>query len=92
MIERPISNGLQDFETKESLYPLTKAIPKIEAEAQTSGQAQYIFDMTNLPYQLWGALVLAKTPPNSLIKHVDPSEALVIISKNFFNNFLKTNF
>lgn len=79
ILERPISNGLQDFETNESLYPLTQAIPKIEAQAQTSGQAQYIFDMADLPHQLWGALVLAKAPPNSIIKNVDASEVLVFI-------------
>lgn len=35
---RPVSSGVQDYETNESLYPLTKAIPKIEALAQTSGE------------------------------------------------------
>jgi xanthine dehydrogenase/oxidase len=37
VLERPISTGVQDYETNESLYPLTEAVPKIEALAQTSG-------------------------------------------------------
>ena len=42
MLERPISTGVQDYETNASLYPLTQAIPKIEALAQTSGTKSLI--------------------------------------------------
>lgn len=77
LLERPLSKGAQDFETQKSLYPLTQAIPKIEALAQTSGQAQYINDMPDLPYQLFGVLVLAKAKAGSIIKKIDASKALV---------------
>lgn len=36
-LTRPVSRGSQDYETKQSLYPLTKPIAKIEAYAQVSG-------------------------------------------------------
>lgn len=35
---RPISSGVQDFGTNQSLYPLTEAVVKVEAYAQTSGK------------------------------------------------------
>lgn len=35
---RPISNGVQDYATNTSLYPLTQPVSKIEALAQVSGR------------------------------------------------------
>lgn len=35
---RSISNGVQDYATNKSLYPLTQPISKIEAFAQVSGK------------------------------------------------------
>ncbi|KAJ3639857.1 hypothetical protein Zmor_003191 [Zophobas morio] len=78
ILERPISTGVQDYETNTSLYPLTQAVPKIEALAQTSGQAQYIHDLPDVPHQLFGTLILADAPPNSIIKNIDASKALEI--------------
>jgi xanthine dehydrogenase/oxidase len=37
LLDRPVSTGVQDYETNKSLYPLTQAITKLEALAQTSG-------------------------------------------------------
>jgi xanthine dehydrogenase/oxidase len=76
LLDRPVSTGVQDYETNKSLYPLTQAITKLEALAQTSGQAQYVEDLPDLPSQLFGALVLAEAPPNSTIQKIDPSKAL----------------
>ncbi|RZC32795.1 xanthine dehydrogenase/oxidase, partial [Asbolus verrucosus] len=78
ILERPISTGAQDYETNESLYPLTQPIPKIEAITQTTGQAVYINDMPDLPHQLFGILILAEAPPNSVIKTIDASAALLV--------------
>ncbi|KAJ3639859.1 hypothetical protein Zmor_003192 [Zophobas morio] len=78
MLERPISTGVQDYETNASLYPLTQAIPKIEALAQTSGQAQYVSDLPDSPHQLFGTLILADAPPNSTLKSIDASKALEV--------------
>lgn len=77
LLVRPVSSGVQDFETNKSLYPLTQAISKLEALAQTSGQAEYIIDMPDMPHQLFGVLVLAQAPPNSLILKIDTTAALV---------------
>ncbi|KAK9891892.1 hypothetical protein WA026_017378 [Henosepilachna vigintioctopunctata] len=75
---RPVSRGIQDYETNESLYPLTRAIPKIEAQAQTSGQAEYIEDIPDLHHQLYGKFILAKAAPNSKIIKIDTSKALLL--------------
>ncbi|KAL3275092.1 hypothetical protein HHI36_019863 [Cryptolaemus montrouzieri] len=100
-LSRPISSGMQDYETNESLYPLTKAIPKIEALAQTSGQAQYIEDMPDLPHQLYGKLVLAKAAANSDVINIDASRAMALNGVVQFitakdipgdNNFIPTEF
>ncbi|KAL3274968.1 hypothetical protein HHI36_019743 [Cryptolaemus montrouzieri] len=98
---RPISSGAQDFETNKSLYPLTKPIPKIEALAQTSGQAQYIEDIPDHPHQLYGKLLLAEAPANSKIVKIDASKALAKEGiEHFFtkddipgdNNFVPSGF
>ncbi|KAF2885005.1 hypothetical protein ILUMI_21179 [Ignelater luminosus] len=73
---RPVSSGTQDYETNESLYPLTQPIPKLEALAQCSGQAKYIMDMHDEPGQLYGAFVLAKATACSVISKIDTTEAL----------------
>ncbi|EFA13013.1 xanthine dehydrogenase/oxidase [Tribolium castaneum] len=100
VLTRPVSSGTQDYETNESLYPLTEAVPKLEALAQTSGQAQYIHDMPEVPHQLHGTLILAEAPPNSTIKTIDASKALEVegivafYSKNDIpgdNNFTPTD-
>lgn len=88
-MKRPVSSGAQDFETNKSLYPLTQAIPKLEALAQTSGQAKYIIDIPDSPHQLYGALVLAEAPANSVIAKIDTTKALVRVK---FNNVFTTLF
>ncbi|KAF2900404.1 hypothetical protein ILUMI_05782, partial [Ignelater luminosus] len=75
---RPVSVGTQDFETNQSLYPLTRPIPKIEALGQCTGQAKYIMDMPDQPGQLYAAFVLAKAPPQSTIINIDASKALAM--------------
>ncbi|KAK9891879.1 hypothetical protein WA026_017364 [Henosepilachna vigintioctopunctata] len=75
---RPVSSGVQDFETNKSLYPLTQAIPKLEALAQTSGEAQYIEDIPDHPHQLYGKLILAEAAPHSKIIKIDASKALKV--------------
>ncbi|XP_044766830.1 indole-3-acetaldehyde oxidase-like [Coccinella septempunctata] len=78
LLKRPISSGVQEYETKKSLYPLTKPIPKLEALAQTTGQAQYIDDIPDLPHQLYGKFILADAAPNSKIVKIDATKALAM--------------
>ncbi|KAK9891885.1 hypothetical protein WA026_017370 [Henosepilachna vigintioctopunctata] len=78
LLQRPISSGVQDYETNESLYPLTKAIPKLEALAQTSGQAEYVEDIPDRPHQLHAKFVVAEAPANSKIISIDATAALAL--------------
>lgn len=75
---RPVSTGAQDFSSNKSLYPLTEPMPKLEALAQTTGQAEYINDIPDLPGQLYASFVEAKAPPQSKIKSISAEKALVI--------------
>lgn len=90
-MERSVTKGSQDYETNESLYPLTQAIPKIEALAQTSGQAEYINDFPDRPGQLYAAFVLSDAAPNSRIKNISPDKALVLFLflKRHANNMVR---
>lgn len=76
LIERPISSGIQAFDTVEKNYPLTQPIIKLEALMQTSGESVYVNDMYHRPEDLWCAFVLA-SQINSTIVSIDPSAALV---------------
>lgn len=76
LLERPLSTGIQEFGTIPENYPVTEPIIKVEALAQCSGQAEYIFDMPDRPHQLYAALVTAEAMANSQILSVDTSAAL----------------
>ncbi|XP_055607410.1 uncharacterized protein LOC129755104 [Uranotaenia lowii] len=75
VLTRPLSSGKQSFDTVEKNWPLTKNIPKIEAQAQTAGEAKFSNDLAPQPGELYGAFVLA-TEINSKIAQIDPSDAL----------------
>ncbi|CAG9761736.1 unnamed protein product [Ceutorhynchus assimilis] len=76
LLSRPVSSGTQQIYSKEELYPLTQPILKVEALAQTSGQAQYILDMPDLPHQLHCVFVKAQAIPGSTITNINPIKAL----------------
>lgn len=76
IIQRTLSSGIQNFDTKKDNYPLTQPVVKREGLVQCSGEAQYVND---LPYQkdeLWAAFVQTDRP-HAKIGKIDPSEALV---------------
>lgn len=77
LLQRPLSKGSQDFGSDKKSYPLTEPVIKVEALAQTSGQAEYIDDIPDRPGQMHGAFVLAEAAAHSVIKNVDASKALV---------------
>ncbi|CAH1997045.1 unnamed protein product [Acanthoscelides obtectus] len=77
LLQRPLSTAIQEFGTTPRNYPLSEPIPKVEALAQTSGQAEYCADLPNLPNQTFGAFVTATAVANSQLGQIDPSEALV---------------
>ncbi|CAH1997051.1 unnamed protein product [Acanthoscelides obtectus] len=76
MLERPLSTATQEFGTNTKNYPLSEPVPKVEALAQTSGQAEYCADLPDLPNQAFGAFVTAAAVANSQIGQIDPTEAL----------------
>nr|XP_022914971.1 xanthine dehydrogenase/oxidase-like [Onthophagus taurus] len=73
---RPLSKGTQDIlNPNKNIYPITKAISKLEAMAQATGVAKYVIDYPDEPGQHFVALVLAKAAPYSTIEKIDFSEA-----------------
>ncbi|CAH1401638.1 unnamed protein product [Nezara viridula] len=75
LLQRPVSKGIQDFQTDSSIWPLNKPVPKIEALTQCAGEAEYTNDIPAIPGQVWGQLVLSERA-NALVSKIDPSEAL----------------
>ncbi|XP_055625820.1 xanthine dehydrogenase/oxidase-like isoform X3 [Toxorhynchites rutilus septentrionalis] len=75
ILERPLSSGKQSFDSYERNWPLTKNVPKIEALAQTAGEAKFNNDLAPQPGELYAAFVLA-TEAHSKIAKIDASNAL----------------
>lgn len=76
ILERGLSSGKQTFDTYKKNWPLTKNIPKIEADVQCTGEAKYANDFPSLKGELYGAFVAA-TKVHSKILRIDASRALV---------------
>ncbi|XP_030746527.1 xanthine dehydrogenase-like isoform X2 [Sitophilus oryzae] len=76
ILSRSVSKGTQQIYSNQSLYPLTQPMIKLEALAQTSGQAKYVLDIPDLPNQLHAILVQAKKVPGSTITSIDTQVAL----------------
>ncbi|XP_070499175.1 uncharacterized protein [Chironomus tepperi] len=74
-LKRGLSTGTQTFDTYEKNWPLTKNIPKIEADVQCTGEAKYINDFPKMPNELYAAFVTAKNV-HGVIANIDPSDAL----------------
>lgn len=74
---RPLSSGIQTYDTYPSLYPVTQTLNKLEAGIQCSGEAVYVNDMPKQPNELWAAFVLADKV-GGLISGFDTTVALAI--------------
>ena len=92
---RGISQAQQNFPTSPNLYPLTQPMTKLNAYAQTSGEAAYVYDMEYVPHQLHGAFILT-TVGNCTINQIDvsvaskmPGVARIFLAKDIpgVNNF-----
>ncbi|KAL5273913.1 hypothetical protein ACFFRR_000587 [Megaselia abdita] len=75
--DRPLSNGLQVFQTNPKNYPLTQPIVKQEALVQCSGEAKYNNDLQPQPNEVHCAFVQSKLV-GARIELIDPSTALSI--------------
>lgn len=80
--DRPVSSGKQEFDTNPTVWPLNQPVPKVEALAQCSGEAEYINDIPVQPGELKAAFVLT-TVYNGSVDKVDSAEALVFVLKHF---------
>ena len=76
LLKRGMSSGTQTFDTYEKNWPLTKNIPKIEADVQCTGEAKYVNDFPKVSNELQAAFVTAKNV-HGIIKNIDASNALV---------------
>ena len=93
LLERNLSSGTQVFDTYKKNWPLTKNIPKIEADVQCTGEAKYVNDYPSLHNEVYGAFATAKKV-HGKIASIDASRALVsliinlVISWKLFEHFL----
>lgn len=74
---RPLSSGIQTFETDKNKWPLNEPVLKYEGLVQCSGEAKYVNDLPPQLNELWAAFVPA-TQVRSKIGKIDTTEALVI--------------
>ncbi|XP_039280868.1 xanthine dehydrogenase/oxidase isoform X1 [Nilaparvata lugens] len=72
---RNISGGEDKFDTNESIWPVTKPIPKLDALLQCSGEAVFVNDIQEISGQLFCSFVIA-TVGNAKIKSIDAAQAL----------------
>merc|ERR1719192_3278625 len=56
--ERGLQQGSQKYEEDPSLFPVNKAVAKLESLVQCSGEAEYINDIPASPRELHAAFVL----------------------------------
>lgn len=76
ILDREVSTGTQVFDTYQQNWPLTKNIPKLEADVQCTGEAKYVNDFPSMPDELFAAFVTAKMV-HGKIARIDASRALV---------------
>ncbi|KMZ03365.1 abscisic-aldehyde oxidase [Drosophila simulans] len=75
ILQRPLSSGLQVFQTQKKNYPVTQAVEKVEGMIQCSGEATYMNDVLTTSNTLHCAFVGA-TKVGATIDSIDASEAL----------------
>lgn len=76
ILQRELSSGTQVVDTYEKNWPLTKNIPKLEADVQCTGEAKYVNDFPSMYDEVFGAFVTAKLV-HGKIASIDASRALV---------------
>lgn len=75
-MSRPLSSGVQSFDTFKSKWPLTEPVEKYAGILQCSGEAQYINDMPKQKDELWAAFATAEKV-HWKIRGIDASQAMV---------------
>ncbi|KAH8382926.1 hypothetical protein KR009_005851 [Drosophila setifemur] len=75
LLQRPLSSGLQIFQTQKQNYPVTQAVVKVEGMIQCSGEATYMNDVLTTSNAVHCSFVGA-SKVGSTIDQIDASEAL----------------
>ncbi|XP_022211878.2 indole-3-acetaldehyde oxidase [Drosophila obscura] len=75
ILERPLSSGVQVYETQKQNYPVTQAVQKVEGMIQCSGEATYMNDVLTASNTVYCAFVGA-TKVGATIDAIDAKEAL----------------
>ncbi|KAK3736528.1 hypothetical protein QZH41_004418 [Actinostola sp. cb2023] len=75
--ERAVSSGIQNYDTRPDIYPVSKPMTKIAAQLQAAGEAEYVNDIPTREGEVYAAFVTS-TKANCKIDEIDPSEALAI--------------
>ncbi|CAD6991713.1 unnamed protein product [Ceratitis capitata] len=77
ILKRPLSSGIQTFETIEKNYPITQPVQKLDGLLQCSGEATYMDDTLTTSDTVHCAFANA-TRVGANIEQIDASEALAI--------------
>ncbi|XP_013100957.2 uncharacterized protein LOC106082773 [Stomoxys calcitrans] len=75
LLKRGPSSGLQTFDTRPSVYPVTQPVEKLEALIQCAGEAKYMNDLITSKNTVHCAFVGA-TKVGHMIESIDASQAL----------------
>lgn len=92
VIKRHTSKGTQIYDTDESLWPLNKPVPKLEALVQCSGEATFANDLPSQTNEIYGAFVTADIPPGSILTGFDTADAFVSLEDLSFNYCFRSSF
>ncbi|XP_034664118.1 abscisic-aldehyde oxidase [Drosophila subobscura] len=74
ILRRPLSSGLQVYQTQKQNYPVTQAVQKVEGMIQCSGEATYMNDVLTPSNTVYCAFVGA-TKVGATIDAIDAKEA-----------------
>ncbi|XP_052742294.1 uncharacterized protein LOC112057812 [Bicyclus anynana] len=77
LIPRPLSCGVQLYQTDPKLYPLNQPAMKLEAVIQSSGEAHYVNSIPRMPKEVHAAFVLS-TVHNGAVDRVDVEHAMTL--------------
>ncbi|XP_034488431.1 indole-3-acetaldehyde oxidase [Drosophila innubila] len=76
VLQRPLSSGVQVYQSQKKSYPVTQAVQKVEGMIQCSGEATYMNDVLTTANTLHCAFVGA-TKVGASIEQIDAAEALL---------------
>ncbi|KAH8358795.1 hypothetical protein KR093_002516, partial [Drosophila rubida] len=75
LLQRPLSSGMQVYQTQKKNYPVTQPVQKLDGMLQCSGEATYMNDVLTTANTLYCVFVGA-TNVGANIEQIDASEAL----------------